>query len=223
MQTANITTLSTEAPHEADRLGVVGRVVSKEADAWMVATEDGAHTRAHAAASCLLQPQASDRVLLFRTGQKSWILAILERSDSQGDNVIETDGPLKVGSRTGSLSLAAGTRIAMTGRSGIEMKSPSVGVRTGLLNLVARRADWLAGKVEGKFDSLQLVGNLVQSVVDLVRQKTRASYREVESFDQLRSGQIDYRADQTMSLKGRNIIGKADDLARIDGKQIHIG
>jgi len=223
MQTANITTLATEPTRDADRTTVVGRVVSKDADSWTVTTEDGAHTRANAAASCLLQPRPADRVLLFRTEQQSWILAILERSESQAENVIETDGPLTVGSRTGSLSLAAGTRIAMTGRSGIEMKSPSVGVRTGLLNLVARRADWLAGQVEGKFDSLQLVGNLVQSVVDLVRQKTRSSYREVESFDQLRSGQIDYRADHTMSLKGRNIVEKADDLARIDGRQIHIG
>ena len=223
MQTANITTLATEPTRDEARTGVVGRVVSKVSGSWQVTTEDGADTRANAAASCLLQPRPGDRVLLFCTGQQSWILAILERSESRADNVIETDGPLTVRSRTGSVSLAAETRLAMTGRSRIEMESPSVGVRAGLLNLVARRADWLAGRVEGKFDSLQLVGKLVQSVFDLVRQKSRASYREVESFDQVRSGQIDYRADHTMSLKARNIVGKADDLARVDGRQIHIG
>lgn len=223
MQTANITTLTTEPMQDSAPPGVVGRVVSGQADDWLVHTADGAQTRARAAASCLLQPRPADRVLLFCTEQHNWILAILERSEAQDDNVIETDGPLNIRSRSGSISFDAGTRIAMKGRSGIEMESPSVGIRAGLLKLAAQRADWLAGRVEGKFDSIQLVGKLVQSVVDMVRQKSRACYREVESFDQLRSGQIDYRADHTMSLKARNIVGKADDLARVDGKQIHIG
>lgn len=223
MQTASITTLTAEQTQEPVPHGVVGCVVSGENGDWLVATDQGVQTRARAAASCLLQPRPADRVLLVRAEQHSWILAILERSQGDECNVIETDGPLEIRSRAGSLSLDANTKLALNGRSGIEMESPSVGVRAGLLKLVARRADWLAGRVEGKFDSIQLVGKLVQSVVDMMRQKSRACYREVESFDQLRSGQIDYRAEHTLSLKARNIVGRADDLARVDGKQIHIG
>lgn len=223
MQTANITSLTPEPARVDAPPGVVARVVSHEAECWLVRTVDGTQVRARTAASCLLQPRPADRVLLFCTEGHGWILAILERGAPQDGNLIETDGPLEVRSRSGSISFDADTRLVLTGRAGIEMESPSVGVRAGLLKLVARRADWLAGRVDGKFDSLQLVGKLVQSVVDMMRQKSRACYREVESFDQLRSGQMDYRADHTMSLKARNIVGKADDLARVDGKQIHIG
>ena len=49
------------------------------------------------------------------------------------------------------------------------------------------------------------------------------SVRTVEGVDQARSGTIDYRATQSLSLQGSEIIATAKTLVKVDGGQIHIG
>jgi Protein of unknown function (DUF3540) len=39
----------------------------------------------------------------------------------------------------------------------------------------------------------------------------------------VRSGQIDYRAEQLMQLQAQNLVANASNLAKVDGDQIHLG
>ena len=47
--------------------------------------------------------------------------------------------------------------------------------------------------------------------------------RVVEECDYLRSGEVDYRADKNMSLRGDNTMVTAKELVKVDGGQIHLG
>ena len=49
----------------------------------------------------------------------------------------------------------------------------------------------------------------------------KRSYRAVEETDQLRAGQIDYVAKETLSLHGENALLTAEELVKVDGEQIH--
>lgn len=44
-----------------------------------------------------------------------------------------------------------------------------------------------------------------------------------EGLDEIRAGTVDVRADDLASVRGENTIVSARELAKVDGKQIHIG
>lgn len=70
-------------------------------------TLDGGRN-ARLGASCLLRPEAGDRVLTWRSGNECWILTVLERADSKA--------PAVLAAGVSSLAVKAST-IALAGRA----------------------------------------------------------------------------------------------------------
>jgi transglutaminase/protease-like cytokinesis protein 3 len=60
-------------------------------------------------------------------------------------------------------------------------------------------------------------------VLERWSQKVKRAYRKVEQIDELRAQNIDYSADQTMSLHSENALVTAEGLVKVDGEQIHLG
>ena len=77
--------------------------------------------------------------------------------------------------------------------------------------------------VTASIGQVKLVGNLLESFVDRVTQFAKNTLRVVEGADHVRSGVADYQAEQTMSLRGRQLLATAEELVKVDGGQIHLG
>ena len=63
----------------------------------------------------------------------------------------------------------------------------------------------------------------MDSVTERWTQKTKRSYRFVEEMDITRAQEIDTRASGTLSMRGKNAITTAEELVKMDGRQIHLG
>jgi len=170
---------------------------------------------ARKAASCLLEPRSGDRVLVCGpTLESAWIIAVLERREP-GPARLAFDGDAELAVTGGSLNLRA---------------ERTLGLESGTLKLRARegvalidRCHWVGRECAALVGRLRLTGNLLETFVDRITQFAKQSLRSVEEMDQVRSGVVDYQAEKTMNLRGRELLATAEELVKVDGGQIHLG
>jgi len=177
---------------------------------------------ARLAASCLLRPAVGDRVLVARSVEDAWILAILDRDPALLAE-IGTPGDLAIRSRSGSVSLSAESDIDLESKRKISVSTGEFNLTTRIATAITGRLEYLGQSLQARFDEMSVTGRTLKRLVDCFSSSSRVSVRETEQLEQIRTGTFDCRARDNMTLRGRNILGKARGLAKIDGKQIHIG
>lgn len=197
MQTNNVIRLEPPVT-PSQRTGVVSRADGERS--WSVDTDAGAVTcrRSH---SCLVEPEVGDFVLIATgTGRGGFVLAVLEREPG-ASTTLRTDGDARFEVPGGRLSLSA--------RDAVEVAAPELSFLGRIVRAEAQRLDAVLGHVD--------------AVLERVSQRVKRSYRFVEEIDAVRAEQIDYRAAQNLSARGKNTLLTAEDLVKVDGAQIHVG
>lgn len=178
--------------------------------------------RAELAVSCLVQPVSGDRVLLACTQSGvAYVLAVLSRP---------TDVPpqLRV---EGDLKVSASGRISLLGAQGVDIATENdVNVVSGRLSVRSKEGQVLVDTLAylGRFarvdvDRVKSVVGLLDQFAERLTLKAKRSYRFIEEMDITRSEQIDMRAKENLSLRGKNAVVNAEQLVKVDGRQIHLG
>lgn len=168
------------------------------------------------AASCQLLPAIGDLVLISGSlPDQVYLIAVLERR-----------GPAPL--RT-SLGEAVTLSVDKPGTLTIDA-AQALNLTAGEVNVVGRTARLLVSEVKAcareavfSLQTARLIGDVFESSLGRLSQFLGSSQRTVEGLDQTRSGDIDCRATQTISLHGQHLFANADKLVRIDGDQVHIG
>ncbi len=185
-----------------------GRVLCLSDSEFLVETPEG-RLRALRAASCLLAPEPGDDVLL--AGDRAggfFVLAVLVRAGEHPGR-ITAEGDLVVELESGRFTVAA--------KDGVNLVSPeAVSISAGRLEAHAGESSFVLGTVK-------LLSNAVDTVLDRVSQRIKTSLRRVDGLDQVRSGEVDYKAEAMMRLHGENTMMTASKLVKANGKQVHIG
>ena len=60
-------------------------------------------------------------------------------------------------------------------------------------------------------------------MLDRLSVLTRSSFRLTEEVEQVRAGQIDYQAEETLRLHAKNTLVSSKGLVKVDAEQIHMG
>ena len=199
------------------------RVVRLDGHSLMLVTPDGALPTARRALSCLVAPQAGDRVL-FATlpGDEHWVLAVLEHLDA-GPTRIEVDGDLELRAPTGTVPVAAGRGVTVA-------TGGEAAVLAGAVRVVAQRGvavldelTLLADKVDAEVSRMRATFTTVDTVMERLSQRAKRVYRFVEELDQLRARRVDYEAKESFQVHAHDTLLTSDQLVKIDGDQIHVG
>ena len=200
---------------------LTGRVVSKEDETWRVDV-DGSERLCRQAVSCLVLPSIDDEVLIAQTGSDSWILAILERT--QGRSVdLDVGRDMSVGSLGSSLALSSDKDLSLHCEGALNVSSQTTRLESGRVDVVSPQFGFFGNALEATFQKVSFFAQGLDCCLGNVRTRMRSCFREVEGVDQVRSKEIDYRADRNLTLRSENFFGKAKRLLRMDGKQIHMG
>jgi hypothetical protein len=69
----------------------------------------------------------------------------------------------------------------------------------------------------------RFVGRTLETVLDRLSVLTRSSFRLTEEVEQVRAGQIDMQAKETLRLHARNTLVTSKALVKVDAEQIHMG
>jgi hypothetical protein len=201
----------------------IGRLVrSSETGEHEVATEIGM-LRARRAASCLLEPEPEDEVLVSGPSLEcAYIIAVLERRTAAPMNVAFV-GETRLSVSRGSLRLRADGTIQVEAGEELALTSENFTLRAREAITLIDRLHAVGKDLTASIGQAKLIGNLLESFVDRIAQFAKSSLRVVEGADQVRAGVADYQAEQLLSLRGRELLATADELVKIDGGQIHLG
>lgn len=199
-----------------------GTVTEQREGVTRVRTQAGEFTCARAV-SCLVEPREGDRVAVFADASgAAYVLAVLERADGAPvDLVVDGDASLK----------ARGGALRLQGPRGVHLESAAeVTAVTGRFRLVAERAELATQRVlavgqvvEAQVRKVTVFSKTLDRFVDHVIERCRTSVRVVDESDTVRAKRIDLKADELLAVRGENAVVTAEELVKVDGRQIHFG
>ncbi|MFO0612259.1 MAG: DUF3540 domain-containing protein [Polyangiaceae bacterium] len=212
----------------------MGTIVRIEGSTYVVRPDDddallpgpGHEIRAARAVSCLVEPELHDYVLVSgkpsgATFKPAYVLAVLER---ESPNVaLSSSGDMEVRLREGRFRVASRKGIDLVSAESVDVVSSRFGVHAESAKIVATELVALASQAIGELTTVKVAGKIFDRVFERVSERVQRSFRKVEEIDQLTARQIDYAAEQTVSIKSENTVMIANELVKVDGEQIHFG
>ena len=201
----------------------VGTVVELDGDELVVATTGGRY-RSRRALSCFLAPQLDDEVLIASHPTAGvYILAVLERTTDEG-LALEVDGDLALRVADGKLTIAAAGGVDVVSSEEVSMTSTKrVTLRAPEGRVFFDRLAYLGRKVVAETEQLKTFATAVETVAERVVERLGRSYRFIEKLDHLRAKNIDHAAEENLRLRGENTLVTANQIAKVDADQIHLG
>jgi len=197
-------------------------VESSDAGSHRVQTELGT-VRARRAASCLLEPEPGDEVLVSGPAPDClYVIAVLERRTQAPASIVFV-GDTRLAVSGGSLSVEADSAVHLEAGERLALTSNAFNLRAKEATTLIDRLNAVGKDLTASIGQVKLIGNLLESFVDRITQFAKGSLRVVEGTDHVRSGVVDYQAEQTVSLRGRQLLATAEELVKVDGGQIHLG
>jgi hypothetical protein len=202
----------------------VGRLVSVSADGlFNVEAEDGASWECRRAASCLLQPQLGDTVLLSGPdGRRVYLIAVIEQVDTSVSH-IEVPGDLRLTAAAGAVSINSAADLRLQSAACLEMKSSQWALVADRAHCQLTDMRYTGQSLDATVGRLRLVGKVFESVAERVVQMARSALRLVDEVDQVRAGHLDIRAEQTALVHGKHVLLTGKELMKVDAGQIHMG
>ncbi len=199
-----------------------GDIVALQGDTYVISTQSGRYS-AKKSTSCLITPEAGARVLMVAdpTGE-CYILAVLEPGSSQKCS-IQFDGDTELVAKSGQIHIAAQKGIDLTTAKDISLVSSGMKLHTQNATISISRMTYMGTTLFAQIDKIKTLATAVDATIKRLTQRLTRSYRNVEEQDQLKAGQIDYSAENTLSVHGKYSLFTAKKDVKIDGKMIHMG
>jgi hypothetical protein len=183
-----------------------GHVERLEGPSFVVRGEFGV-TRARRAPSCVLEPEAGDRVLLAHMGEgRSFVLAVLERDDESPQRW-SADGDVEIATASGRVAIRAAE---------ITMSSRVAKFALGKLGLIGE-------EVVAEVLRSRLVSKTIDSVAEVVHQTANRVGRVVTDLEHVRAGTVDIAAEKSLMIHAENAMVTAKALVKMDGEAIQMG
>lgn len=208
--------------HKQQNIQLDGFVVEIVNGRFMVETSLGKYSTGRAF-SCLVEPATGDRVLIAgEPSEDLFIISVLERTAPAPVTLI-VEGDLTLGLPNGRFCVAAAKGVDLVSAGDMTMTSSNLTVRSTKGDIFMESITLLGKRCLAEIEAIKLIGGFFDTVMERISQRVKRFYKTVEEYDQVRSQQIDYRADKNMSLRGENALVTAKELVKIDGDQIHMG
>jgi hypothetical protein len=119
--------------------------------------------------------------------------------------------------------MIAGDDVEVVTPKAVNLTSSELGIHTSRAKVFAAEILAVGTEVIGELANVKLKGTFLDKVFERVSERVQRSIRRVEEIDQLKAKQVDWTADETMSLRSDNMVATAKELVKVDGEQIHFG
>jgi hypothetical protein len=175
---------------------------------------------ARTAASCLLQPQKGDTVLIacLEDGTQV-VLAVLFRAGEARISLPE-HSTLEC---PGSLTLRCAESLDLQSGRSMRLHTEQLGVTAKNCDVRALSVKSIADSIDVCCNTLQSFGKSALSVFASLTQCLGASKRMVEGEDETRAGSATLLAEDTVTVMSKNKLTLAEETARTDAKLIQLG
>jgi hypothetical protein len=183
--------------------------------------ENGKVVRAERAFSCLVTPEVGDRVLVGDTGDRTYVLAVLERPNAS-ESTIELDGDVKMSLPGGKLEITAKEGITLGTPNELDLVAGKLGLSGEALAAAFKKIDIFGDAVEAQLTNVKMFSKKLQSKVGSAVQHFTMRHATVDTVESVKADTIKQTAKGIMSLKSMFSFIKSEKNVKIDGKQIFL-
>lgn len=211
--------------HEQPQRLARSRVLMAQQDLLVVMTDLGP-VSCRLAASCLVQPETDDQVLVSLPGnnrEPAYILAVLERVAPQTAMNINLGAGAHISSENGPVEITAGTDLRLEAKVRLEAAASS-------MTFTSSAVRWLT-------QTFSLLGKTVEAVCSVWRESSRDKettsetwiqrlgdcHRHIQDLDETQAGTSRTLARDTALLHGRVSYVQAEEFVKVDGQEVHLG
>ncbi len=165
------------------------------------------------ALSCLINPRVNDYVAFIDTGERAFIISILERGDLKEALHMKSEAPIEI----------SAPAIKLFGEETIDIAGGNAHLAGINLAVTAEALQVTADTGEARINSLTHMGKSLKIVLTDILLRAAASLRVIDGSDYQKAKQINISADGYLSLKGdlASIVAKKD--VKVDAERVHIG
>ncbi|MDI1475312.1 DUF3540 domain-containing protein [Polyangium sp. y55x31] len=181
---------------------------------------------ARRAKSCLVAPAPGDVVLCsFGPGGRCFVLAVLEgpEGETKAATKIEVEGDLDVVTGSGKLGLRAAKGVNVASGDEISLVGRALSVSALEGTVFVQKLAYLGDRLKAEIEAIKTVGKTRESFFERVSERVKRSFRTVEDIDQLKANKVDYAAETTLAMRAEHAVVHAEELIKVDGKQIQLG
>jgi hypothetical protein len=199
-----------------------GSVVRVDGTGFVVRTDTG-DTRARRAASCLLQPEVGDFVLLaILPAGAGYVLAVLDREEGAPAR-IAVDGDLEVKLPHGRFTVAAQEGVGLLSGKELSIVSDGLDMTAQTGRVVLDRLSLFGTLVQAELQKAKLVAGELEAALERLSHRVKRSHRFVEGLDEVRAEPIDDKASTTVSLHARSGRLTSESPGKVARDQLHLG
>lgn len=196
--------------------------VTGRADDWFF-TQGITPIRLKRAASCLIEPQLGDTVLIFDTGFEkiSFITAVLVSSQEATSKVV-LPGGASLETIDQQLTIKA-ENISLNGNASVSLNSAHIDVNAAVATLKVSQLQSWSDSMEAHVVRATFVIKTLTSHINQAISRIRNSWRKVEELDETQAGRVRVLVEGHHQLKAEHVTTQAQGFVRIDGKKIDLG
>ena len=133
------------------------------------------------------------------------------------------EGDLTLRSKSGRVDIVGGEGVSVTSGGDVAVNAPSVTARTMSASVFADTLSYFGRKVEAQVDTVRLLGQTLESVIDHVSSRVKHSFRTIDEIERVKAKELHVNAEATLNLHGKNTLMTAEKLVKLDGEQISLG
>jgi len=212
------TRASTQMPVAALRVATV----TGRADDWFFIQGINA-IRLKRAASCLIEPQLGDSVLIFDAGLEnvSFITAVLIRSQEVTSKIC-LPGGVSLETIDQQLTIKA-ENISINGNASVSLNSALVDVNAIAATIKVSHWQSWSESIESHAVRATFAIQTLTSQVNQAISRVRNSWRKVDELDETNAGRVRVTVHGHHQLNAEHVTTEARGFVRIDGKKIDLG
>ena len=200
-----------------------GLVIGHEAGFYTVETEYGIY-RARPAVGCLVQPLVNDQVLLSLARTQCYILSVLARPelDTVGCELVFT-GPARLRVNGGPLDLTSDQDLTLGSNRDLTMSSNRFSLHAEEGSAVVGRLSWFGRSLKAHVRNFMMVADTMEQIGLRLTQRLVNAFRYVKEHEETQSGSARHLVEETLSVQAKDMVHQAEEIAKIDAGQIHLG
>lgn len=201
-----------------------GRIVSRSGPScYGVESQFGMHAAARAF-SCLVQPEAGDRVLLsMDSAGDCYILSVLEREMETGETELAIPGDVSLHAEQGSLRLSADRALFLSGCDSIDAATNRMSVHAHEGEAAIGKLTLLGRRLHTQVERITSVARSVEHSFRRLTQRMENCERFVEDHEEVQTGSTRYLVQDTLTTHAGNTLNISEELHTMQAEQIHMG
>jgi hypothetical protein len=198
-----------------------GTVIGRERSALRVRTASG-EWAAGVATSCLVTPSSGDRVLVVRSGDECYVLAVLAAARTDETDIV-LDGDVSLRVSNGKLRFFAAQGVEVASPEGLDVRAARVEAQIGRGRVGFSLLELVGESIVSKTNRVRILAEAVDTVAGRIYERTVHFLRRTDELDRVEAKSIERRADRLVHIHGENAVTTAEHLVKIDGSQVHVG